>query len=1057
METYSFTHLHTHSHFSLLEAVPTIDELVDMAKKDGMSALALTDNGNLYAAIEFYQACKKAGIKPIIGVDAYLAPRTRFLKEHGIDDPEARLVLLAKNFAGYQNLLALVTLSHTEGFHIKPRIDTELLERYSENLHAIIPSFQGDVARALASGNTQGAKEKIDVYKKIFGENVSLEITRHSEVPEHEPLMQKIIACGKEMGVPILAASDVYYLAPGDKRACETMQKIGEGGTLEDEDGFDATPDLSFLTQKKALRLFRDLPEALAHTAEIADSCNVEIELGKWHFPNFPIESGKTPDEELTALAEKGISWRGLPENAEVRERLTYELAVIKMKGYATYFLVVGDLLREARARGILTNIRGSVSGSLTTFVLGITNINPLEYQIPFERFLNPERPSAPDIDMDFADNRRDEMIEYVREKYGRDRVAQIGTFGTMMARAAVRDTARALGHPYGIGDRIAKLIPFGAQGFPMTIDRAMESEKDLKELYKTDAVVREVIDLAKKIEGRARHIGVHAAGVVIAPDTLMKYTPLQLDPKGGKLITQYEMNAVGEDGVGLLKYDFLGIKNLSILADAIARVKKLHGTEIDLDRIPLDDVKTFAMLARGETEGTFQLNGAAMTRYLKELRPSTIHDINAMVALFRPGPMQFIPLYIERKHHPERITYPDHALEPILKKTYGVLVYQDDLLLMAKNLAGYSWGEVDKFRKAVGKKIPEEMAKQKEKFISGCMETSGWARAKAEEIWKWIEPFAAYGFNKSHSVSYGRVAYQTAYLKANWPLQYMAALMTADAGDTEEIAKFVAECARMDIRVLAPDVNESYEDFSVVEEEHAIRFGLVSIKNFGAGLAESIMLERKARGAFSSLTDFLSRVKDKNLNKRALEALVKCGALDAFGERGELLHNMERLLAFSRDANEESSSLSLFGSGSAATLTLEKAPPALRREKLAWEKELLGLYLSGHPLDDFEEKLKRHGTSIRSAKKTALSGQTIVLAGLITEYKIIITKKSGERMAFLKLADKEDAIEAVLFPRVFEATKGKLRADICVVLRGTITVRNGEKSIAVEEVKLLE
>lgn len=1051
-----FTHLHVHSHFSLLDAVPTIDELVDTAKKDGMSALALTDNGNLYGAIEFYQACKKAEIKPIIGVDVYVAPRTRFDKEHGTDDPEERLVLLAKNHEGYENLLALVSASHIEGFHVRPRVDHELLARHSAGLQAIVPALEGGAARALKSRDTKGARAALEAYRTLYGEHLSLEITRHGETPEHEPLMQELVKLGRDMRIPLLAAQEVYYLLPADKRARQTMQKIGEGGTLEEEDGFDASPDYSFLSQKKIQKLFRDLPEALARTHEVAESCTLDIELGTWHFPHFPIASGKTPDEELCDLATKGLAWRELPEQGETRERLAYELDVIKMKGYATYFLVVGDLLREARARGILTNIRGSVSGSLTTYVLGITNINPLAYDIPFERFLNPERPSAPDIDMDFADNRRDEMIEYVREKYGRDKVAQIGTFGTMMARAAVRDTARALGHPYGLGDRIAKLIPFGAQGFPMTIDRALSEEKDLRDLYKNETVVREVLDLAKKIEGRARHIGVHAAGVVIAPEPLTRFTPLQLDPKGGKLITQYEMNAVGEDGVGLLKYDFLGIKNLSVMADAIARIKRLHQENVDLDHVPLDDKKTFEMLARGDTEGTFQLNGAAMTRWLKELRPTTIHDINAMVALFRPGPMQFIPLYIERKHHPERITYPDPALEPILRKTYGVLVYQDDLLLMAKHLAGYSWGEVDKFRKAVGKKIPEEMAKQKEKFIEGCMKTSGWTRAKAEEIWKWIEPFAAYGFNKSHSVSYGRIAYQTAYLKANWPLAYMAALMTADAGNTEEIAKFIAECRRMGIRILSPDVNESYDDFSVVPEEHAVRFGLISIKNFGTGLAEAIITERKACGPFASLADFLSRVKDRNLNKRALEALIKCGALDAFGERGMLLANLEHLLAFAREVNEEQASLSLFGNTAPTSLSLEPAPAASLREKLAWEKELLGFYLSGHPLDEHEEKLKRHGTTIADVKRAAMNGQTVAIAGLITQFKTIVTKKSGEKMAFLTLADKNDAIEAVLFPRGFEATKGKLGEGLCAVIRGPITVRNGEKSIAIEDVKVL-
>ncbi|MCX6743035.1 MAG: DNA polymerase III subunit alpha, partial [Candidatus Parcubacteria bacterium] len=549
----------------------------------------------------------------------------------------------------------------------------------------------------------------------------------------------------------------------------------GERGAWDEEENF------SFLSEAEMKDRFKDMPEAIFNNHKITALCNLELELGKWAFPDIKVESGKSYDDELHDLAYKGLKERGLPESKEVTERLEYELGVIKTKGYSPYFLVVADLMNYAHEHNILTNIRGSVSGSLATYAAHITNINPLEYEIPFERFLNPDRPSAPDIDMDFADNRRDEMVEYVKQKYGEDKVAQIGTFGTMMARGSVRDTARALGFAYTIGDRIAKLIPMGAQGFPMTIDRALKEVPELAELYKKDTDSKRVIDMAKKIEGCARHIGVHAAGVVISPTSLTDFTPLQYDPKGeGKIITQYDMYSVDENGAGLLKFDFLGLKNLSIIAATLDLLKKTKEVEIDLDKMPIDDKKTFEMLARGETEDLFQLNGDGMTRFLVELKPTSIHDINAMVALYRPGPMQFIPSYIERKHDPQKITYLDPALEPILKKTYGILVYQDDLLMMANKLAGYTWGEVDKFRKAVGKKIPEEMEKQREKFIKGCMEHSKWSEKKAKEIWTWIEPFAAYGFNKAHSVSYGRVAYQTAYLKANFPGKYMRAVLSA-------------------------------------------------------------------------------------------------------------------------------------------------------------------------------------------------------------------------------------------------------------------------------------
>ncbi len=1053
-----FVHLHTHSHYSLLNAVPTIGEMVKAAKEDDMEALALTDAGNLYGAIEFYQTCKKNDIKPIIGLDAYLAPRTRFDKEAGIDKPRERLVLLAKNHAGYKNLIKLVTASYMDGFYYRPRIDKELLEKYKDDLIVILPSFAGEHARALKNDDIEKAREAIRWYKELFGENVYLELTHHPEVAGHEDLQEDIATLGQNEGVPCVAAHDTYYLKPEDRRAREAMIKIQTGGTIEEDASEEDVEDFSFISSETAQEYFRTRPEALENTTKIAQACDIEITLGHWYFPNYIIESGREPDDEIRHLAIEGVAWRGLTYDGAVKERLDYELDVIKMKGYATYFLVVGDLLRAAREKGILTTIRGSVAGSLTTYVLGITTVNPLEYKIPFERFLNPERPSAPDVDMDYADDRRDEMIEYAKEKYGADKVAQIGTFGTMMARAAVRDTARALGHPYATGDTIAKLIPMGSQGFPMTIDHAMELEKELKDLYTKDAATREIIDLAKKIEGKARHISVHAAGVVIAPEPLSEFVPLQPDPKGGgKLITQYEMHAVGEDGVGLLKFDFLGIRNLSILADAVERVRENKHVDLNVEHIPLDDKKTFAMLARGETMGLFQLNGSGMTRFLKDLKPTTIHDINAMVALYRPGPMQFIPNYIERKHNPHLISFPDPALKKILLPTYGILVYQDDLLLMARELAGYSWGEVDKFRKAVGKKIPEEMAAQKEKFIKGCIEHSKWPEKKATEIWKWIEPFAAYGFNKAHSVSYGRVAYQTAYMKANFPVEYMAAIMTAESGDIEKVAEAVTECARMKIAVLPPDINESFGGFTVVEDEGkaAIRFGLYSIKNFGEGIGEAIIDERTADGKFTSLVDFLKRIKNKNLNKKSLEALIKCGALDALGERGQMLHNIEYLLEFNREQATEQAQSSLFGALGDSELSLVSAPEAQRSDRLMWEKELLGLYVSGHPLDDHKAKLERHGSSIAGMKAQAIPGTTVIVAGIIADCRIILTK-GGDKMAFLKIADYEDAIEAVVFPKTFIQQKDHLTPEVCVAVEGRLSNRNGEKSIVIEKLKRL-
>ncbi len=1055
-----FIHLHTHSHYSLLNALPTIDELVTRAKEYGMSALALTDNGNLYGAIEFYQACKEAGIKPILGIDAYLAPRTLLDKEPS-DKPRARIVLLAQNNEGYKNLIQLVTDSYVKGFYYRPRLDRAHLEKYSQGIIAIIPSFAGETSHALKNGDEEKACATLAWYQSVFKDRCYLEITHHPEMPGHMELMEKIKDLAKTENAPLVAAHDTYYLDPEDRRARETMVKIQMGGTVESNAGLEENKeDFSFITEKQALAYFKDMPDALLNTIKIAEECTVEIPIGTWHFPNYIIESGRTPDDELAFRARGGVAWRNLPDSEEVSTRLTYELDVIKMKGYAKYFLVVTDIIDEARRRKILTTIRGSVAGSLVTYCLGVTTVNPLEYKIPFERFLNPERPSAPDVDMDFADNRRDEIIEYVRGKYGADKVAQIGTFGTMMARAAVRDVARALGHPYGTGDRIAKLIPMGSQGFAMTIARAIDLEPDLKELYKKDADTKEIIDLAKKIEGKVRHISVHAAGVVIAPEPLTNFVPVQPDPKGGKMITQYDMYSVGEDGVGLLKFDFLGIRNLSILAESVKRVSAIHHIDIDIENIPLDDTKTFEMLARGETMGLFQLGGSGMTHFLKELKPSSIHDINAMVALYRPGPMESIPQYIERKHNPRLISYIDPRLKSILELSYGVITYQDDVLMTAITLAGYTWLEADKLRKAMGKKIPAVMKAEQEKLLKGFTEYGKLSAEKAEKLWKLIEPFAAYGFGKAHAASYGRVAYQTAYMKANFPIEYMSAVLTAESGNIETISEIITECERMKIAILPPDVNESFSDFSVVPNTQTIRFGLASIKNFGEGVAEALITERKANGHFTSLTDFLSRAPNKSFNKKSLEALIMTGALDRFEERGTLLHNMELLLEYVKEAQifKTSAQDSLFGGtpdGTMGALSLDKIPPVHTAQKLLWEKELLGVYVSGHPLQEYKEALKKR-PSVTEIRNDEREGIPVTVAGIIEEVRELMTKK-GDRMAFIKLGDSISSIECVLFPSTYAEKKELCVLQKCVAIKGRLSHRNGEPSIVIEALKELE
>ncbi len=1089
-----FIHLHTHSHFSLLNALPKIPDLVKKAKELGMPALALTDAGNMYGTIEFYQACKKHEIKPIIGVDFYVAGRTRNDKQAGVDNRRTRLVLLAKNEIGYKNLMKLVTDSFLEGFYYKPRIDQELIEKYSDGLICIMPHFSGATSMALKNDDTVKAKNIVDWYKKTFGtENFFLEITHHPEIEGQLELKNKITAFAKNTKTQLVAAQDVYYLNPEDKAARDTLVQVNSHSDFGDREQRETSDDFSFINSETAEKYFENEPEALANTVKIAEMCNVEIKLGKdaWVFPKFIVESGLSHDEELKRITYLGIEKRyrlhstptlsvGTPTESvgeEVVDRIEYELKIIKDKGYAQYFLVVADLLKFADENGIFTNIRGSVAGSIVTYLTKITKVDPLLYKLPFERFLNPERPSAPDIDMDFADNRRDEVIDYVRRKYGVENVAQIGTFGTMMARGACRDVARALGFPLVLADRIAKMIPMGAQGFPMTIDRALGEVPELKQLYDEDKDTKTIIDMAKKIEGCARHISVHAAGVVIAPDSLINHVPLQYDQKEGKkIITQYDMNSVGEDGVGLLKFDFLGIKNLSILADAVNRVEKIEGIKLDIENIPLDDKLTFLMLARGETTGLFQLNGSGMTKYLKDLKPTTIHDINAMIALYRPGPIALIPEYIERKHDASKIKFFDPRMKEILSQSYGVIVYQDDVMLTAIHLGGYSWIEADKLRKAMGKKIPAVMQAEKDKLFKGLVK-NGMTEKKADQLWKLIEPFAAYGFNKAHAASYGRVSYQTSYMKANFPAIYMSAVLTADSGDVEKIGEFIADCRKTGIPVLPPSVNESYSDFTVVktsgvapldtgENRDKIRFGLLTIKNFGSDISDAIITDRKEKGKFKSLSDFLERIIDKNMNKRSLEALIKAGALDEFADRGVMLANLEKMLQYNKEISKaDGSQDSLFGmfDGGAKheNFLLEPAEPATMKDRLAWEKELLGLYISGHPLDKYRKVLDKQEINIKKIKEETASVKKIIddgkpVGGIIEEARVIMTK-NNEPMAFIKIADFTGSIEAVVFPKTYSQFKNSIVVDKCIATICKVSERNGEISLIIERLKELE
>lgn len=1056
MITKPFTHLHVHSHFSLLQALPQIPTLIKAAKSDKQESLALTDAGSLYGALEFYQECLKNEIKPIIGVDAFVAARTRHDKEHRVDNRSARLVLLAKNTIGYHNLMKLVTDSYLEGFYYNPRIDRELLEKYHEGLIAIIPSFAGESARALKEEDSARAHESLTWYRDLFKDDCYQEITMHPEIEGHDDLMEKLVKLSKETNVPIIAAHDTYYMKPEDAFARELVIKIKTGERLDKELGV-RPGDFSFITQERANELFSDLPEALENNQKVVDKCNLELKLGEWVFPNYEIEEGTTHDKELRKMAYDGFKTRGMKETPALLERLDYELGVIADKGYSGYFLVVADLLKHARETNIFTNTRGSAAGSFTSYLCGITTVDPIAFNMPFERFLNPERPSPPDIDMDIADNRRDDLIDYARQKYGSENVAQIGTFGTMLARAAVRDVSRALGHSYTTGDLIAKMIPPPKQGFPVTIQSALRDVPELKEVYDTDPDAHEILDLAQKVEGNARHVGVHAAGVFITPKPITEYVPIQYDPKGGKLITQYDMYSAGEDGLGLLKFDFLGLKNLSVLADSVSRVKNRKGIEVDMDKLPLDDTKTYEMLAIGDTLGVFQFASSGMTSYLVELKPSRIDDLNAMVALYRPGPMAFIPDYIARKNNPKLVKYLDPRLEPILERTYGILIYQDDLLIIASKLAGYTMGEADKFRKAVGKKIPEEMAKQKDRFINGCIERDMNPEI-AQKLWEQIETFAAYGFNKAHAASYGNLAYKTGYMKANHAVDYMAALLTGEDGDVEKIALTVAECEHLGIKVLPPDVNESLGDFTVMDE-NKIRFGLYSIKNFGQGVSDAIIAERKSNGPYKNLGDLLARVRDKNLNHKSLAALIQCGALDVFAERGRAIAHIDLLLAYHKEhMNVAENQDSLFGalSTESTPFILPDAPEVSMRQRLNWEKELLGLYVSGHPLDPFLETLKKQKFDILGTKEKMPEGITTVIGGLLESVQTILTK-NGEKMAFGKFADHSGSVEIVIFPRTLKEAELIFKPDQCLLIKGKMSGRNGEKSFIAEAVKELK
>ncbi len=1064
-----FTHLHTHSHYSLLNALPKIDNILNKAEKCGATSIALTDDGVMYGVVDFYKKAIKKNIKPIIGVDFYVALRTRHDKQSRVDNKRYRLVLLAKNNQGYKNLMKLVSFSFIDGYYYKPRIDRELIKKYSEGLVAILPQFSSETSSHLKLNNIERAKESFNFYSKIFNDDLYFEIVHHPEMEEQVELQKSIIDFCNKNKSKLVATSDFYYLEKNQKKARDILTDIGavrSGGNYHND-----TDDFSYKTEKEMIENFSHIPKAISNTKEIEKKCNLKLELGKWTFPNLE-KTDKNFNERLRELALHGLKEKKLDKKKEAIDRLNYELKVVKDKNFSVYFLIVADFIFEAKKRKILTNIRGSVAGSLITYVTGVTHLNPFEYKLPFERFLNPERPSAPDIDMDFASDGRDEILAYARKKYGEEKVAQIGTFGTMAARGSIKDATRAMGFDYKLGDKISKLIPMTS-----SLSTALESEKELQKIYNENLDAKKIINMAITIEGSARHISVHAAGVVIAPDKLTNYTPIQPDTKTGKMITQYDMYAI--EDAGLIKFDFLGVTILSTIAGALKRIKKIHNIDIDIQKIPLNNKKTFKMLSTGFTKGCFQLSSEGMTKWLKELHPETIHDINAMVALYRPGAMSFIPEYIARKKNSLLIKYKDERMEKFLKDSLGLMIYQDDVMMIAIELAGYSWLEADKFRKAMGKKIPELMAEQEKKFKRGALE-KGMDKNILNKLWEEITVFAQYGFNKAHSASYGRVAYQTAYLKANYPAEYMSSLLTSESGDNVKIYSFIQECKKMKLPVLPPDVNLSFKDFGVIKANNQnkrdqIRFGLRTIKNLGGGIAENIVEERKKKGIYKSLEDFLERNSEhKDLSKKSLEALSLSGALDSLENRDKILGNIQSLLNFIKECREQDSAqISLFGNTEINHLKLldiknkkikiktgqneeiEYILPMSNQERLLWEKELLGIYLSSHPLEQWKEKLIKPGKNILSIKKMALIGNRLIL-GVVDELKIINTKK-GEKMAFLKISDLTDSIEVAVFPKVFKEVYNILKLNKAYIFKGVIKKKDDDFNFLLEKLKFLE
>lgn len=1066
----SFAHLHVHTEYSLLDGLSKIDGLVARAKADGQPAIGITDHGVMYGAVPFFNAVRKAGLKPIIGLEGYMSSTSRHDKQRKMGDDAYHITLLAKTFKGYQNLMKLTSRAHLEGFSYKPRIDEELMQEHHEGVIATSGCLAGIIPQLIIEGKRDEAIAKVKKYYEIFEGDFFIEIQHHPNIPEVEQMTEELIKISRETGVPLVATNDVHYVEPGDAEAQDALLCVSLRRMMSDKDRMSmlSSPDFYLRTADEMARLFATTPDAVENTLKIAEMCTAEIPLGQWILPKFDIPENTTAEEYLHSLTFEGLPNKVDAVTEDMRKRLEYELSVINSKGYANYFLIVHDFIRWAKGQGIYVGPgRGSAAGSLVSYSLDITTINPLEHDLKFERFLNPERPSPPDVDIDFADTRREEVLEYVTNKYGRDRVANVITFGRMESRVAIRDIGRVLGLPYEDPDKLAKLVPQG-----MALSEAIKTVPELQQYSKLPKYEK-LFELALKVEGSVRHTSIHAAAVVVADDDITNYVPILLDQREGKVVTQYDMyvldaNVSGDDAVGLLKFDFLGLRNLSILGEAIELVRRSTGETIDLDRIPLDNPDVYSMLSRGETTGVFQLESGGMRRVAKSLQPNKFSDIVAMVALYRPGPMDLIPGFIEAKHNPEKIEYPHPDLKGIFEETYGYMVYQEQALSVANVMAGYSLGEADVLRKAIGKKNLEIMQKQHGEFVSRA-EKKGYTKKVAEQVWSYIEKFAGYGFNKAHAASYAMVSYRTAYMKVMYPVEYMTALCSVESLShnqkrEEKVQAAVDDAKGMGITILPPDINASENGFTIEAfpdslQGKAMRYGLGAIKNVGTAAIACILDERK-NGPFGSLTDFLQRVDARKVNKKVLESLVRVGAFDRFTTRSSVLENLDQIRSqASQFQSEVEGQDMLFGGASehAATQvqdTFEQLEEYPQAELLAYEKELLGFYLTDHPMAKVLTQLSKQAErKIREIDPEIHANQTFVVGGILNGIRQVRTKKNNDKMAFGNIEDTSGSIRVVCFPKTYVQAEAYFTNDNAVLIRGKLDVSDDDPQLIAEKV----